>query len=427
MRIAWIGPMPNDEGGASGVSNQLLRELNKYGVSVDCYMPGHESALPSELRGLQNVRFICGSSTWQWNRWYSRNRLLAFITGQVSNLRCENRLALALIEEHRRKPYDVIYQFSHIEFSVLRKYKRELPVIILHPSVHAMGELRWHRAEASLSKLCEPAIMRMGARCLLYVRSIVQRRHIRFADKVLALSENFARDLITDYRIPNERIAVVPNPIDLARFVPNLQIKQDSSRLVLLFVSRIAVRKGVEMIVELSHRLNDLAGQIEIRIIGDKSMWSDYTALLQQLDPKVARYVGSVSGKGSAMTEVYQSAHILIQPSRYEPFGLTVGEALACGTPVVASDKVGSAEGLDPEVCRVFPDGNLDALEKQLRTLIGDLRDVTRAASIYRKCRLECERAYDCSSVTSQLLANLNHNFTGNRETLPSSVSVSHR
>lgn len=132
MRIAWMGPMPNGADGASGVSNQLLRELDKREVEIDCFVPGHEEAIPANLRNVQHIRFICGPSCWQWGKWYSRNRLMSFITGQMANLSSENRLAHKLLEMHRSEPYDVIYQFSHIEFSSLRRYRVHLPPIVLH-------------------------------------------------------------------------------------------------------------------------------------------------------------------------------------------------------------------------------------------------------------------------------------------------------
>jgi FkbM family methyltransferase len=60
-------------------------------------------------------------------------------------------------------------------------------------------------------------------------------------------------------------------------------------------------------------------------------------------------------------------------PSRYEPFGLVVGEALACGLPTVVSDQVGAGEGVSGLVCRRFPDGDLDAFEREVRKLLRDL------------------------------------------------------
>jgi glycosyltransferase involved in cell wall biosynthesis len=407
VRIAWIGPMPSREGGASGVSNLLLSELDTRQVEVDCYVPGNEEALPKNLLELKHVRFFCGPSAWSWDRWYSRNRLLGFITGQMANLRSENRLTKVLLRNHQRKPYDVVYQFSHIEFSALRHMRSKLPPIVLHPSVHAKGELRSLRTEAHLSKMTEPFIMRIGARALLTARSYVQKRHIRYADIVFGLSENFGRDLNRDYGVSLELMPIVPNPVDLLKFRPVNRVTVRDGRMPVLFVSRISVRKGVEMVVELSHRLADLAEKIEILVVGDRTMWSDYTKLLSNLNPSVARYIGAIDGSSGEMQQLYQTAGLLIQPSHYEPFGLTVAESLASGVPVVASNKVGAAENVSALACRTYEDGEMEGLECTVRQLIVDVLDDTRAQTIRQAAREEAERLFSVQSIATKLLEGL--------------------
>lgn len=393
-------------GGASGVSRQLLLELASRELEIDCYLAGSWAAVPEELKKQANLRFICQKSSWEWNRWYSRNNFLAFVTGQAANLRTENRLARELLQRHRLQPYDLIYQFSHIELSSLRRYKKYLPPIVIHPSVHAHGELRWHKKEAELSKRTEKWLVRLGVRTLLTARSMVQRRHIQLPERVLALSQNFAQDLISDYGLSPSAIDIVPNPVDLQMFHPvssHLQATAERSRrrTVILFASRIAVRKGVEQIVELSHRLDDLAENIEIQVVGNKSLWSDYMGLLQAMNQRTARYLGAVSYREIA--ELYRNADMLVQPSKYEPFGLTVGEALASGVPVVTSDKVGAVESVNPMCCRTFSSNDMGAFENEVRKLLHDLSDKTLKHDISKLARAESERLY-ASSVVGDLL-----------------------
>ncbi|GMA61173.1 hypothetical protein [Alicyclobacillus fastidiosus] len=128
MRIAWIGPMPNETGGATGVATQLLLELANYDIEIDCFFPGSPSALPASLTDLSNVHFYFQASSWEWDRWYSRNGLMCFITGQIANYRSEDRLAKRLLALHEERPYDLVYQFSHIELSILRKFIKQLPL-----------------------------------------------------------------------------------------------------------------------------------------------------------------------------------------------------------------------------------------------------------------------------------------------------------
>src|SRR5262249_29245330 len=160
--------------------------------------------------------------------------------------------------------------------------------------------------------------------------------------------------LAQDYGFPRTQISVIPNPIDIDRFTPPKRMPApDPVRL--LFVARMSVRKGVEQIVELSHRLSDLAGVVQIDCLGDSPLSSDYPALLEELNPKVARRLGHLPS--DQLPDMYRAAHACLQPSWYEPFAFTVGEALASGLPVVVSEEVGAGEGVDGRVCRRHPAG----------------------------------------------------------------------
>jgi glycosyltransferase involved in cell wall biosynthesis len=244
--------------------------------------------------------------------------------------------------------------------------------------------------------------MRMAARGVLRTRAVMQRRRAGAADAFVAPSAVFAHDIERDYRIDPRRVHVVPNPIDLERFAPSLAVDASPARLELVYVSRIALRKGVELVVALSHRLSDLAGSVRIRVVGDKAMFSDYRPLLAGLNSAVATYEGGHSSL--QLAELYRNASALLQPSHYEPFALTVGEALASGLPVVASDQVGATESVDRRVCRVFRSGDLDAFEATVRGLIDDLSAGERQAYC-ELARSEAERLFAPDVVAGQLVA----------------------
>jgi glycogen(starch) synthase len=79
-----------------------------------------------------------------------------------------------------------------------------------------------------------------------------------------------------------------------------------------------------------------------------------------------------------------QRADALIVPSRFEPGSIVTGEALACGLPVIVSDKVGPSEIIDATCGRVFADGSAASLETATRDLLATLsrdRDAFRVAA----------------------------------------------
>jgi glycogen(starch) synthase len=215
------------------------------------------------------------------------------------------------------------------------------------------------------------------------LRAAVQRRDVHLASALVTPSARFADALAADYDYPRERIHPIFNPIDLDRHVPAEASAPDGRRRI-LFISRLAVRKGVELIVELSHRLVDVEDQVELLVIGNRALWSDYRPLVENLNGRTSRYVGQLDS--DELAELYRSAAMVVQPSHFEPFGLTIGEGLATGVPVVASDAVGAAEAVDPAVCRQFSAGDVDGFEAAVRSVLaaagqqnGAVRDLARS------------------------------------------------
>lgn len=400
MRIAWIGPTPSDGAGVSYAATMLLLSLLERDVQVDCFHVSSEQRAAQMLTDLDGVNFVTkplGSVR------LPAHPLLRFVVGQARKALAQRSLAAEMTARHARRPYDVVYQFSQLELLTLRRFRRRLPPIVVHPEVHAAGELRWLVRERRLARF-EPVSRRAVVFSVLAARSAAQRRDARIVRRLIAPSQAFAAAVSADYRLHTDRIAVVPNPIDLDRFAPAAGRDSGSRPLRLLFVSRLALRKGLEMIVELSHRVDDLAGQIAIDIVGDRSLWSDYRPLLAGLNLRVARYRGPADPREIAA--VYRSCDALLQPSHYEPFGLTVGEGLASGLPVVSSTAVGASERVDPECCRRFPTGDSEAFEAETRRLVADL-GTSRRGMITLKARSEAERLFSREVVGSTLLARL--------------------
>jgi glycosyltransferase involved in cell wall biosynthesis len=401
-----VGPVPTaDHASVAYAETLLLKEVVSAGFEVDCYLAGAADELPPSLSAMEGLRFICEPVNWGWDRWYSHTPLLSFVSGQAARARAQRRLAPLVLRNHVARRYDLMLQFSQIELFFGRPLLSRLPPLVLYPSVHAAGELYWHRRESGLARKGESHLWHLASRAMLAARSARQRRDIRAAEMVIALSDHFGRHLCRDYGVSLERIRVLPYPIDLDRFSPVSESENRANEpLTLLFASRMSVRKGVEMVVALSHRLADLTGQVWIEAVGGESLWSRYAHLLRGLNGNVASYNGPLDN--ARLADLYRRSDVLLQPSHYEPFALTVGEGLASGLPVVASDEVGAAENVERGCCRVFPAGDLDAFEREVRTLISRLRTAERRR-IKALARSEAERLYAPRAVAAQLVAHL--------------------
>jgi glycosyltransferase involved in cell wall biosynthesis len=401
MRVAWLGPV-GDVGGVPTMGALLLKGALDQGVEVD-FFALEDTSVPSSLLEHPLLRVVRTPTWWRWGKWYSRNPMMSFASSMIARPQAHRKLCGMIREEHKKRPYDCLFQFSQIELFKLGEWAGELPPIVVFPCVHAYGELHWHRIESAYARQSEGSLMHYVVRAMLMYRSRVQRRDLRKPRLIMGLSKRFNQLLAQDYKLPPERLVVSYHPIGTAGapLSPNPEPGQHVEPIKLLYVSRISVRKGVEQIIELSKRLDDLHGHIEIQVIGNRSQWSDYTSHLKELNPRVARRLGGI--RHAEMQALYDGGDILLLPSMYEPGGLVVGEALSRGMCVVASDEVGSAEAVAPGCCTLFPAGDMDAFERVTREMIARRR--AERPQLRKLASAEAVRLFEPSKAAAELVA----------------------
>jgi len=343
LHIAWLGPVPGGDAGVTGVNAELLHGLARLGHRIDCFFPSAGHPIPPDLVAEPSLTFIWGTSQWQWDRWYSRNKVAAFASGLLSRSLASLRLRRAIARRHRRDPYDVVYQFSTIETPAVPSALRRRVPLVIHPETHAAGELRQLISERRLSLRCQPRYAFALVTVIMAVRTLVQRFSIRHAGLLVCISSVFRDHLVRDYGFPVEATVVIPNPIRIDRFTTVERRLGVAEPAVLLALGRVSARKGIEDVVSVSKRLAEQHAQVRIRVVGGPSLWSDYTKLLEDLPRASAEYCGPASA--AEVPDLLRTSDLLLQASKYEPFALTVAEALASGVPVVATSEVGAIEG----------------------------------------------------------------------------------
>jgi glycosyltransferase involved in cell wall biosynthesis len=400
LRIAWIGAGPGrrETGGAPGVAVDLLAGLTELGHRIDCFVTSAEHPLPERLVGVEGLAFIWGDSGWRWKAWYNRTNIGVFVTGLFARGLASLRLRREVTRRHREEPYDVIFQFCNVEALAMPASLRRSVPLVIHPATHIAGELRSLLAERRLSLRCQPAYVFAVAIATMALRVLVQRRRIRAARLLICISAVFRDHLVRDYGYPREHTLVIPNPVRLERFAQLDPAREVGSPARILVLGRIAARKGIEDVVALAHVLRERDIGARIRIVGGPSLWSDYTPLLAGLPPENGEYAGRVPPV-DIPAELAQ-ADVLLQAARYEPFGLTVGEALAAGVPVVATSETGAIEHIDRAVAAEVAPGDVEAMATEivqtlarLRGAPGELRERARAEAARRFApRTVCEQ-----------------------------------
>jgi glycosyltransferase involved in cell wall biosynthesis len=164
-------------------------------------------------------------------------------------------------------------------------------------------------------------------------------------------------------------------------------------------LGRICVRKGVEDVVAVARTLLDLGVDARIRVLGAPSLWSDYTKLLEDLPNENAEYAGSVPA--AEIPVELARGDVLLQASKYEPFGLTVAEALAGGVPVVATSEVGAIEGVDRSVLTEVGPGDVEGMASAIAAMIERLG--TNPAATRSLAHAEASRLFATELVCERI------------------------
>jgi glycosyltransferase involved in cell wall biosynthesis len=398
LRIAWIGGVPGlrETGGVPGVATDLIHGLAALGHRIDCFIPGSGRELPERLRGDGRITFVWGTAKWRRNRWYNRGRIVTALAAMLSRSAASLRLRREVLRRHRAEPYDVIYQFSNIEsLSAPARLRRTVPLVV-HPETHAAGELSWLVRERRAGVSCQPLHEYALARLTLGVRAFIQSRRIGRADLLICISSVFRDHMLRDYHFPLARTVVIPNPVRLERFAALDDARATTGTVLVL--GRIAARKGIEDVVALAQLLRERHADARLRIVGGPGSWSDYTGLLEGL-PDAGEYAGRV--EAAQVPDELARADVLLQASKYEPFGLTVGEALAAGVPVVATTEVGAIEGVERSVATVVDPGSVQAMAGAIEEMLARLR--ARPEQVRADARAQAQRLFDPAHVCAQI------------------------
>jgi len=189
----------------------------------------------------------------------------------------------------------------------LGHFQYALPLRLPCPAVVTIHDLSFERA---------PELMEWKDR--LVFRRVVPRA-ARKAARVLTVSERTRVDLRELYAVPDEKIVVTPNGVDPA-FTPG-----DGAHDYVLLVGAVQERKNPLVALAAARE----AG-LPLVVAGP----AKDEALARELERGGARVMGYV--EQDELVRLYRGAACLVQPSRYEGFGLPVLEAMATGTPVVA-------------------------------------------------------------------------------------------
>ena len=170
--------------------------------------------------------------------------------------------------------------------------------------------------------------------------------------KIIAISEMVKRDILKHYQLPEDRVKVVYNGVDLHRFNPSntktfrveirQQLKISDEEVMILFVGSGFERKGLEFLIKSIQYMKQENWRL---VLVGKGKWKRYLDFSSKENREKITHLGPVDG----IEKLYAAADFFVLPSIYEPFGNANLEALASGLPIITSRSCGVAEIITPQ------------------------------------------------------------------------------
>jgi D-inositol-3-phosphate glycosyltransferase len=364
--LAMLGG--KETGGMNVYVRDLSRTLSDQGIAVDVFTRSQDPCVvrvSHELGPRCRVIHVPAGP----ERPYDKNKVYDHLPQFIAGVK-----AYAAFKGYR---YDLIHSHYWLSGAVAQVLAREWQIPVIH-MFHTLGELKNQVAQRPEERESE-------------VRLRVEREIVAAVDRLVAASPLEKQQLIELYEADPDRIAVVPCGVDLRRFRP---IPQEVARTrlglpqgqrLILFVGRIEPLKGIDTLIrampyvvkKLPHGQHD----VSVAIIGgdaseDSARLTAEMARLRALRhelglEELVTFLGARSQE--TLPWYYSAADVVVVPSHYESFGMVALEAMACGTPVIASCVGGLKYTVLHEVTGLHvPVRDPDALAEELVRLLTD-------------------------------------------------------
>lgn len=191
-----------------------------------------------------------------------------------------------------------------------------------------------------------------------HASSWVERTAYRNADGVIAVSRSMKEDVHKLYDVPLERIRIIHNGINLDQYKPTLDPQVldrygiDREIPYILFVGRITRQKGI---IHLVNAIRSIDAGAQIVLCAGAPDTREIGAEMEQAVDEAGRHTANPiiwipeMLPKEEIVPLYSHASVFVCPSVYEPFGIINLEAMACETPVVASEVGGIPEVVIPD------------------------------------------------------------------------------
>ena len=356
-----------DTGGMNVYVRDLTIQLGRMGIHADVFTRSQDEHVPHVLHDLgfgNRVVHIPAGPEVPLPKLQLAKHIPEFVKG-IEQFAREKGIHYDIIHSH--------YWMSGLAAGQLSDLWGGIPIIQMF---HTLGEMKNRVARYEDEKEGEYRLK--GERIVL-----------KRADRIIVSTPAEKAQLEWLYQAKTDKMRVIPPGVDVEHFypIPVDEARQfiglpPESRMV-LFVGRIEPLKGLDTLIKAMSclRCTDAGKQVYLAVIGgdpntDQATMTAEMSRLQVLCDELAMgklvvFLGKRDQ--STLPYYYSAAEVVVMPSHYESFGMVALEAMACGTPVIASQVGGLAFLVQDGVTGyTIPGGDPDALCDKLTGLLED-------------------------------------------------------
>ena len=256
----------------------------------------------------------------------------------------------------RLHTYDIVHDNQSLSYGIWALNKLVPTIATIHHPITVDRKIAIQSVSSPLRKMKE-------WRWYSFVG--MQKRVSRTLPRIIAVSKSAKKDIGRDFNIPANKFSIVPNGINTDLFYPIDDIERQKNRIIVTNSADTPL-KGLFFLFQALAELNKFQ-YVSVTVVGEPKKDGDLVKLIRRLGiGHCIHFTGRISN--GEFVRQYARATAAVVPSVYEGFGLPVGEAMACGVPVIST-----TGGALPEV---VGDAGILVKPADSRALAGAIRDL---------------------------------------------------
>ena len=366
LKIAILSYRSAPFGGGQGIYiYELSKVLKKIGHNVDVISGPPYPELMSgieliKLPGLnlfstfifrERLKIFFNKKNKSLDDWYEFSSTLI---GGFPELRTFGNRADSFLAD---KSYDAVIDNQSISYGMINIQKSKPLIEVMHHPISKDYFYDLKFAKGLLQRLSK-------IRWFSFLK--MQKKVAKHINTVVTPSLNSKQDIHRDFKVPISNIQVIPNGIDFDTFcsLPNIVPRAHG---VITTASADVPLKGLDFSLHAIARLKSEYSDIKLTVIGSPRPGGHTERLIKKL--KLVNQVFFKTNLTKAeITHEYAKSAVAIVSSLYEGFGFPVGEAMACATPLVATN-VASLPEITDSFAQLIPAEDADAIYQGIKNI----------------------------------------------------------